>query len=35
MMGEDTREILGGLGYSDEQIDAMIASGAVIEKTPK
>ena len=35
MMGEDTREILGGLGYSNEEIDAMKASGAVIEKTPE
>ena len=35
MMGEDTREILGGLGYSDAEIDAMKASGALIEKTPK
>lgn len=32
MMGEDTREILGGLGYTPAQIDALKASGALIEK---
>jgi crotonobetainyl-CoA:carnitine CoA-transferase CaiB-like acyl-CoA transferase len=35
MMGEDTREILGGLGYTDEEIDALKSSGALIEKTPE
>jgi crotonobetainyl-CoA:carnitine CoA-transferase CaiB-like acyl-CoA transferase len=29
--GEHTREILSELGYEDEQVDALVASGIVLE----
>jgi len=34
MLGADTREILGEIGYDDEMIDALVASGTVIECAP-
>ena len=30
VLGEHTREVLGGCGYSDDEIDGLAKSGAVI-----
>jgi len=29
MLGEHTREVLGGAGYTDAEIDALVAEGVV------